>query len=171
MAGCRGCRTFPRAWYTEHDSQSCPWATGTCPPFPPFLPPLELCYGKTTIILRTCKGCDTGLYFQLTLLSLVWAQAWGSQGFREKIGAERLHLEGEVVCMNPARVVSFHGWKTLKIPFWWPQVKHFPAQSFNFSFWEKELILSLWEQQLNNFWKPLFPAVLPGISNDRGLFK
>lgn len=47
----------------------------------------------------------------------------------------------------------------------------FLLKPFSFSFWEKELILPLWEQLLNNFWKPLFPAVLPGISNSRGLFK
>lgn len=91
------------------------------------------------------------------LLSLVWAQAWGRQGFRGEIGAERLHFEEEVGCMTPVKAVSFYCWKTLRIPFWRPQAKHFPAQSFSFSFWEKKLILSLWEQLLNNFWKPLFP--------------
>lgn len=48
---------------------------------------------------------------------LGWAQAWDRQGFRWEIGAERLHFEGEVGCMTPARALSFHCWKTLKIPF------------------------------------------------------
>lgn len=104
MAGCRGCMgsqckgLIHWAW-----PWSCTWATGTRSPFLPLLPPLEHCHGRTTKLWRTCKGCDIGLYFQLTLLSLVWAQAWGRQGFRGEIGSERLHFEGEVVSKTPTK--------------------------------------------------------------------